>query len=388
MKKLFALLLTVVMMASMMVPAMAEGGEEGNNTVVITKYGEITPNDTTVKHSLRLTEADADRLPYDITYNFTVTGPEVMNEKQNGVFAPTNAVTGSPTISSVTYSEEDFFSPDNKTCEKTLTVDWTPENADPVKIYEPGLYRWTVTQSYSTNAPQAPSNCVTFYLFMYVIDNGGELKYTFIYSMNDKATADKNGTLAETYPAKTLDLTLMKNVSGNQASKDQYFPFTLTLTAPSKVNSNFEYQIVATTLGSYDITVPATAYHAGTTNIDKIALSNGETGTFTLWLKHGQSVTIKNLVYGTHYTITEGGNAGYTVKSTITTTETEGTLTQGGNDTADTKMTADATVAYLNTKDVAAPTGISLQSGVAFFGLVLAMGMMMLMFVGKRKEQN
>ena len=51
-------------------------------------------------------------------------------------------------------------------------------------------------------------------------------------------------------------------------------------------------------------------------------------------------------------------------------------------------MTGNAELTYINTKTLTTPTGISLQSGVAFFGLVLAMGMMMLMFVGKRKEQN
>lgn len=374
MKKLFALLLTVAMLASMMVPAMAE-------------YRAIIPNNTTIKHSLELTEDTATSLLYNITYNFTVGTPEVVGAADNGVTTAGKAVTGSPSIAPVTYGPDDSFSSTNKTCEKTLTVDWSG-----VTINEPGIYRWTVTQQDPTStapqAPKAPSNAnATFYLFMYVTDNAGQLDTTFICSKT--ATIDpekKNTTLEETYPAKTVDLTLAKQVDGNQASKDQYFPFDIVLVAPGTTATNFKYTITATAEGSYDANVPETAYHSEATNPSEITVTGGTTGTFRLWLKHGQSVTINDMVYGSSYTITEGGNAGYTVNAVVTGDDSDGVY--DNYVTNDISMTGNVTVTYTNVKRTEVPTGIDLQSGVAFAGIILAMGMMVLLFVGKRKEQT
>lgn len=107
---------------------------------------------------------------------------------------------------------------------------------------------------------------------------------------------------------------------------------------------------------------------------------------FVVWLKDGQSVKINDIVYNTAYEITEGGNDGYNVTAKVEGKDITGSYAD--KKTTDDGLIDDATVTYTNHKDTTTPTGISLQSGVAFFGLVLAMGMMMLMFVGKRKEQN
>ena len=368
MKKLFAILMTIALLATMMTSAMAA-------------YTAITPANNSIKHSLTLTEANATSLLYDITYAFTVSDPVVIGATDNGVTNAGNAVTGKPAIASVTYGPADNFSATNKTATKDLAVDWSA-----VRISEPGVYRWTVTQAYSTTAPQAPSNAsATFYLYMYVTDNAGELQTTFILSKTETVGTGKNGTLAETYPAKTVNLTITKTVDGNQASKDQYFPFTIKLTAPNSVTATkFWYTIEATTAGSYDIAVPATAYHAAQANPQTIGVTQGTTGEFTLWLKHGQSVTIKDMVYGTEYYIVEGGNDGYTVSATATG-HTDG-FTYADMKAADDSLTDNAIVSYTNTKSATVPTGIVLQSGAAFAGIVLAMAMMAVVFTGKRKE--
>lgn len=379
MKKLFALLLTVVMMASMMVPAMAA-------------YTPYTPSATTIKHSLRLTEADATGLDYEIVYSYVVTGPTALTvgADNNGVHDVNSAVTGAPTIAPVKYNSADNFNNANKTVEKTLTVNWNN-----VVVKEPGVYRWDVTQSYTkSDAPQNPSNAAEkFYLFLYVTDDGNNgLTSTFkvATNLNSDGTADskaKPESLPETYPALTVDLTLTKTVAGTQGSKDQYFPFTITLDVPGNLNHDITFSISATTEGSYELEVPATAYHDKQANKSLITIPYTSTvETVTLWLKHNQSVTISDLIYGTKYTIVEGGNDGYTVSATATG-HTDG-FTFSGNTAEDGKLEESATVAYTNTKEFDTPTGISLQSGVAFFGIVLAMGMMVLMFVGKRKEQN
>lgn len=371
MKKLFALLLTVVMMASMMVPAMAQ-------------YTVVTPSNNTIQHSLTLTDDAAPSLLYNITYSFSISDPEVIDGANNGVTAPSSAVTGKPAIAPVTYSPTDTFAADTKTATKTLNVNWSD-----VRFYEPGVYRWTVTQSYSTTAPKNPTNaCETFYLYMYVTDNTGELQYTFILSKSEEIDKEtKNTTLAEQYPAKTVNLTIAKLVDGNQASKDQYFPFDIVITAPGTTATTFLYTINDTTEGSYDDEVPATAYHAAQKNPSTVTVTGGTTGTFRLWLKHGQSVTISDIVFGSTYNVTENGNAGYTVTAAVSGQDTTGKVS--GMTTSDEDGLVDnAIVTYTNIKSTEVPTGISLQSGAAFFGIVLAMGMMVLLFVGKRREQN
>lgn len=403
MKKLFALLLTVVMMASMMVPAMAAytvltpGATE-------TIDGVQHTNVTTIPHQLQLTREEDVRLDYNITYSYAVGNPVVVMAGATGNigedFNIDGAVTGKPSIDAITYGPSDTFTGDDKTCAKTLIVDWTE-----VEIKEPGVYRWEVTQSFATNAPVVdgkPSNASEkFYLYMYVTDtpNGLDAEFRFAkgFGSDGLPTTDhKPGQLSETYPAKTVDLILSKKVEGNQASKDQYFPFTITLTVPNAPDHTIEFVIGATPNSSYTLPkTPATAYHGEMSNPEKIVLQQGYTSSsVTVWLKHEQSVTIKDLIYGSQYTIVEGlydgktgYNDGYTVSADVSQGADKGSY-DGQNTVTDTSMEDSANVAYTNTKTAVTPTGINLQSGIAFFGLVLAMGMMMLMFVGKRKEQN
>lgn len=392
MKKLFALLLTVVMMASMMVPAMA---------YTVIQPGDDTTHTSPLEHTLKLTSNDTS-LSYNITYKFDIGNVEVIDATTNGVINAGDAVTGTPFIvdsaitdapqNQVTYGPGDTFSADNKTATKNLIVNWNDVN-----ISEPGIYRWKVTQTVTHDAPETPSNYTKeFYLYVYVEDNAGKLNDTVIVSQTEAIDTDtKNDALYEEYPAKTVDLSVTKTVDGNQASKDQYFAFDFVLTLPGTTAEDLTYKFA----GNFDTSVKQTAYNNATTNPTEITIKAGtkSTGTFTIWLKDGQTVKIPGLVGGASYTVNERNNDGYTVTASVTDghddgfTFTTGTDAETGKPTyvsADDKLTASTVVTYKNVKNTTVPTGISLQSGVAFFGLVLAMGMMMLMFVGKRKEQN
>lgn len=376
MKKLFALLLTVVMMASMMVPAMAA-------------YSAVTPGDdehkSTITHTLTLTKETDTRLDYDITYTFDVEkDATILNKANDGIGADgtTAPVTGAPEIDQIVYGIDSVFDT-NKTATQYLDVDWSN-----VKINQPGAYRWKVTQYVTEEAPEeASGNEKVFYLFVYVWDDGGVLKSSIL--MYEDPTipenATKTNTIPETYPAKVVDLTISKTVTGNQGSQDQYFQFHVTLETPSfnKVTRTLNYTIDGE---KYTINVPATAYHPATTNHQSITV-NKEVFEFDIWLKSGETVTIHDMIYNTKYTVEEMKNSGYTVTARVEGSDTTGQWDQK-NTVTDTGLTGDATLKYTNHKQTDVPTGISLEAGVAFFGIVLAMGMMMLMFVGKRKEQN
>lgn len=373
MKKLFALLLTVVMMASMMVPAMAE------EDTTVGGYEAATPENTTITHKLKLTDENATGLEYDIQYTFTVDDPTYLAPNGEFTTAPENSVEKNPSIEGIVYGPTDKFTDADMTEFKTLTVDWSE-----VKITQPGIYRWEVTQHVTENAPQdASGNNVKFYLFVYATDNNGKLDTSVLMSKSEVVTAgNKTVELPETYPAKTVDLEIIKQVTGNQGSKEQYFPFTVKLTAPAGVtNALFKYTLT----GSFDEKVPETSYHGPKTNLKEIEVKNGYVE-FVVWLKDGQSVKINDIIYNTAYEITEAGNDGYGVSAVVSGGDVTGTY--AAMKTTDDGLIDNATVTYTNTKSTEVPTGISLQTGVAFFGFVLAMGMMVLMFVGKRKEQN
>ncbi|MBQ2952512.1 MAG: hypothetical protein IJE07_03045 [Clostridia bacterium] len=362
MKKFIALLTTMMLLCMMLSTAMADS-----------VYTEQTPAQTqvsTVTHTLTLTESDMTQLPYNVTYTFTV-GDEVTIVQPTDIVNKSLAVEGKPSIAAITYTPASVFT--NKTCTQELAIDWSN-----VKIKEPGVYRWAVTKSVTDTDPigDATNNSETLYLFAYATDNGGSLVISSVGLTHDANMSAAKGNLNDSYPVQTLNLSITKNVTGNQGSRDQYFKFTVSLTSPTG-SADQTYDITG-----HDVTVPQTAYHNSTTNVEKITVSNG-TGSVELWLKHGQTVTIKNILYGTAYTITESENTDYTVKSSITG-DTTGTTADGAT-ASDTSLTASTTVAFTNDKQAVVPTGVVLNSGAPIMGLLLAAALLLVVNAGKRK---
>ncbi|MBE5795667.1 MAG: hypothetical protein E7323_13415 [Clostridiales bacterium] len=375
MKKLFAFLLACMMLLPT-VAAFAEDGEDTDNTVVSTSvYTPVKPsNELTVTHTMTLTEEGASELPYNITYTFGVTDTaDVM--LPTGLVDKELAVTGKPVIGNVVFGPADTFTDGIKT--KTLEIDWSG-----VSIKEPGVYRWKVTKGVvNTSTTDEPTNKKEeTYLYVYATDNAGTLVISGVYLTTDAANseASQKGNFGDEYPAKTIDLTISKNVSGNYASKDQYFMFSLSLTAPSGAAEK------TYTIEGVQQNVPATAYHQAKTNVTSIKLEGGKTETVTLWMKHGQMAKISDLLFGTGYSVTEAQeeSAGYEVTATVTGDE----ATNSGATVTDNSLEKSTTVAYTNTKEATVPTGIDLQTGAPIMGLLMAASMLLMLFIGKRKE--
>lgn len=364
MKKLFALLLALALTAAMMTSAMA--------------YTEVTfPANAQITHTLELTEADMSTLPYDITYSFKNEGAvEVVS---SGITNTGLAVTGSPTIAPVVYfanSQPDDVT--NKSYTKVLVINW-----DDVKITEPGVYRWKFSKTVSSADPvqsNLSNNTSELYLYAYVTINGTELTASVV--LTDIA-AVKDNDLEDAYPAKTLSLSLSKVVTGNQGSRNQYFEYTVSLTSPSGA-SPMRYPI---NYANATKTASATAYNGEITNPDAVSVPVGGTaGTVTVWLKDGETITIDGLLFGTSYTIVETVPAGYAAKAEITSGDTQATI--NGAEVADGNLTiANTAVKYTNHKEATVPTGIELHSGAPVMGILLAMGLMIVLFIGKRKEE-
>lgn len=102
------------------------------------------------------------------------------------------------------------------------------------------------------------------------------------------------------------DLKITKTVSNNEADNTE-FSFTVKLTRPATESTTDDTDTSERPLNGYYDVIMAD----GTTQTKK--LNNGE---LTVTMKNGQSVTIKDLLPGTQFTVTEANNALYTSTDT------------------------------------------------------------------------
>ena len=171
----------------------------------------------------------------------------------------------------------------------------------------------------------------------------------FVVSYTDTSATDSFATtVTNTYSPLLYDLTISKTVSGNLANRFKAFSFTLTLTDDNN-------QPLAGTFTC-----------EGALN----SITTGSDGTATFTLKHGQSVTIKGIPDGSHYTVTEEDLSadGYTT----TVNETAGRVASGD-------VTQNVTVSYNNDRTADIPTGLVMDPRI---GLLLVLGAAVLAMTG------
>ena len=197
----------------------------------------------------------------------------------------------------------------------------------------------------------------------------------------------------------SANLSLTKEVKGNQGSKDQYFEFTVAITNAGKdtvmtldmseAENGITHENNATSFSKTsmdeanlkdddktDILYTQADFDAYVTENGedpewsvgdvKIAAKTGQqiiadedgSVTFKLYLHHNQTAKLKGLPKGTTYTITETAAAGYN-----TTSE---------NETGDVD-TADITAKFINERSGVVPTGIlvSASGGLALLGMCI-----------------
>ena len=344
-------------------------------------YTPVKPENTQFDHTLTLTD-EPYVLDYTFVYSFTVSeNPTVVVP----VGLPTTVVTGSPKISDVTYGPADTFDPTTGELTKTVTVDWSG-----VTFSEPGTYYWKVTKAIKDKggAPQELSNnSEETFLYAYVTDEGVQGLKVITGLSKNVTLKDKTG-LDDHYPATTVDLSAGKKVTGTQGSKDQYFKFEISV-KPSG-SSNRSYNI-----SGFDPadTVNASPYNDSVTQPKSpITLPGGQSTLITVWLKHDQTFKIKNLPYGSSYTVTEtaaGYSSTYEVSGDATDDASSKDISRGdGISVSDSSITKSTTVEFTNNKDGEVPTGIALESGAPVMGMILTAGLLALVFAPKRRKEN
>ena len=351
-KQLLVLLLAVMLVVGNIVPVNAA-----------TTYDSVSPSPATitVEHTMTLKDAQQ-TLSYPISYSLEVkegvTGPDGTNVSV--------AVTGKPSITNAINIPVGNYTSTSGVISNTLTIDWTG-----VSFKEPGVYKWQVEKKITAKGPETLSNDGgTSYVYAYVVDNGGTLSVGQVGMAVDAALTVKRN-LADTYPASAHDLTVEKIIQGNEASMNQYFKLLVTLKLPDGASGN--YNIIAASGSTYDASVPETAYHSAQTNPIKTGvLIGGTPKEIAVWLKGGQKIIFEALPDNTIYSVTEDADTakGYTMTGSV----------------SGITLDLDRTVAIVNTKTATTPTGIILQAAAPVAGIVLALALLAVVMLSKKRS--
>lgn len=270
---------------------------------------------------------------------------------------------------------------------KTATLDFSK-----VQFTEPGVYRYIITES-GTNQGITNDADLTRVLDVYVNDASADVDGTFTkkltiagYVLHSNVDDEPDVSAGENFGSTgaytdkksqgftnsydTSDLTLRKQVTGNQASRDKYFEFTLNIAA---AQPNTKYDVV---IDDADATSKANAAtidaNAGQTNVTSITTDGAGKATQKFYLQHGQQVTVQGLAKDTTYTVTENTED---YKSTANTKDTPVVDTKADTEAAPvdgTIVSTDLTTGFLNTRDGVIPTGVIMA--VAPFAVVTILG--------------
>lgn len=287
---------------------------------------------------------------------------------------------------------------------KTATLDFSK-----VQFTEPGVYRYVIKES-GTNQGITNDADLTRVLDVYVNDASAEVDgaltkkltiagYVLHSNENDEpdvaAGADFGSTGAYvatksqgfTNSYDTSDLTLRKQVTGNQASRDKYFEFTLNI---DQAQPNTKYDVVIDDADDTSKTNAATIEaNAGKANVTSITTDDQGKATQKFYLQHNQQVTVEGLAKDTTYALTENTED---YKSTANTTDAPVVDTKANTEAAPVNGTiasADLTTGFLNTRDGVIPTGVIMA--IAPFAAVTLLGgagAATMVMKSKKKEED
>lgn len=388
----------------------------------------------------------------NVSFNYTIAAGAY--QASNGtdtseVFAGNDPsrVTGTPTIAGVTFKPTDTTYNEPQTLPTTVNTkkqsDGKTDDKDAVtlgdgekyarqdikvdfsgvRFKEPGIYRYIVTETAGdTSKGIVFDTDATRVMDVYVNDNNGQLEIGgyVLHNQDDHSTVDRAGKVANATKADgfvnkytTWDLTISKNVDGNQASRDEYFPITVKISNAIK-GTKYDVDLTSATA-----TLPIGAY-VGVANegegdaatiknnrtlkeiVNPATLTVGDDGTVTqvFYVQHNQSIKIKGLANNTSYSVkenaTEINNEGYEPSAEVTGDTKTGA--DPGTDIAmdkttyevvDTAITADTTVAYKNTKTGTIPTGILSKTQTAgFVSLAAVAGIGLYVMLEKHKKEE
>lgn len=264
---------------------------------------------------------------------------------------------------------------------KVVTVDFSG-----VDFNAPGIYRYVITEQASSNdgiSNDATNTRTLDVVVSYSNEETQTLAVTnYILYPGTKMDAVNVGVDAKddgfTNSYTTYDLTLTKEVTGNQGDRDKYFKFTVSISGAT-----------LGTVYTVDVTTDADAQPSvdgeTKTNPAELTATNGSVSA-DYYLKDGQSIVIEGLTAATKFAITEDDYAGdgYTTKYKLTDVSAD----ESGRVISATAMgAADRKVTFINNKTGTVPTGILLDVA-PYIVLVALVGVGLIALLATKKRRS
>lgn len=348
-KKLFAGVVAVAMMATMAMPSFAATGASSqaqtpaNGAVSLKKTYSLVGVGTSPKE----------------TFGFTV----VYLNGDKGATDPGTV----PVIGNAAYLAGGAATQDNT---KDITVDFSSVNYRTVGIYN---YKITETNNHTAGVTYAPAIGMKVTVGNASDENTSvEVKSVSFWTLDEDGKTFKekiNGDDAfeNTYTANTLTMT--KTVKGDMGDKENdYFTYTLKLTGAAGVTYPDSYEVKGGTK---------------TDNPKSVSVKAGEMTTYTFQLKHGDSIYIENLPKDITWSVEETPAEGYTAYTEYSMLKkTEGTSYNG------TTNGQEITAAFTNVKEGTVDTGVILDNAPYMLMLAVVAGGAMMLVIKKRREEE
>lgn len=348
-KKLFAGILAVAMMATMAAPAFA-----AKATDVETNDGKKDFEDVsivTLSKDYKLANNDESNVSPAETIEFTVVNKSV-KKAAKGI-----TTDNMPTVTVADLALEAGAAGGQK---KSTTIT-LPEYTSV------GVYTYEITENNGNKAGVTyRSEPITLVVTVVNGDTAGE--FVRIPALHiGGVDATKGDTIENTYSAGTLNIT--KEVKGTMGDKSKNFKFTLTLNVAEGDTKVYPEK--------YDMTVTATGDN-DLVNPSEIVLGQAT----TVYLHDGSQLNIANLPYGVTYTITEddytgaGDDNGYTTK-------VNGTAGLTKTDTVDASA---ENVEFVNSKGGVVDTGVILDNAPYIALMMVVVAGAAVMIIKKRRH--
>lgn len=387
---LTAMVMTLVLCMTTALPAFAANTAPTTNLTTTFKKYLVMDKDANVPDadfSFTITAGTAAANGSQVIYagdDARVIGFPVLKVDGTGS-KPSATISFNPTDTAYTSLEPDdtvTLKAEQKYAKKTVTVDFND-----VDFNAPGIYRYIITESATSQDGIANDTTMTRTLDVFVeyanAEQGGQLvvsNYILYPGTKTDATDVDAGTKDDgfTNTYSTNDLTLEKQVTGNQGDRDKYFTFTVNITGA-----------VAGTVYTVDLTnAEASPTVDGTPKTNKATLTatSGEVNA-TYYLKDDQFIVIQGLTGNTNYTITETSytDDGYKTSYII---DSENSVEANTTDSK-TMGTTDHTVTFTNEKTGQIPTGILLEiAPYIILGVVVLAGFVALFATRRRRTSK
>lgn len=347
-KKLFAGVVAVAMMATMAMPSFAakhtydETKLEDHSSITVTKVYTMVGTGSSPKETFTLEQVG------------------------DGVVTKGGATTA-PALGTITGYEFAAGAATASGAKGDITIN-LPEN-----YTAPGVYEYTLKETVGSNAgvTYRDSNKTIKLVVTVVSDDAGKLyRYAGIHTETSDSD-EKSDEFGNTYSANSLTLT--KKVQGNGADRNKHFEFVIKLTGENGKTYAEKYDITGN--AGFDATKSASSIAVG-----------GEA--VHVWLQNNGTVTIANLPAGVRWEVTEVGAALDAESSKVMNGEYEVTVPADANGTVSVAENADNDVVFTNKSTVNVDTGVILDNAPYILMLAVVAGGAMTLVIKKRREEE